>query len=68
MPILYFIACFGFLVQLVADRLLLCYYYREPPMYDTKLTQMTLRIINLMALVSVYGSWYQLGNYKIFES
>lgn len=42
MPPLYLIACLAFAILYVNERLLVCYYYREPPAFDEKMTVLTL--------------------------
>lgn len=38
LPILYPIALWGFFVLYTLERLLVCYYYRQPPAFDDKMT------------------------------
>lgn len=45
MPPLYAIACFAFVILYINERLLVCYYYREPPAFDEKMTMLTLDLV-----------------------
>ena len=62
MPLLYPIALAGFMVLWVNERLLLCYYYRMPPAFDTEITEATLSIMRLLPLLSLPFTFWQLGN------
>jgi hypothetical protein len=50
------------------DRLLVCYFYREPPCYDDAMTQLSIKLMKYIGLISLLGSWYQLSSHKIFET
>jgi hypothetical protein len=58
MPLLYPISALGFLVLHIQERLLVCYYYREPPSFDEKLTKQSITLISLMPLISLpFAFW-----------
>lgn len=62
MPPLYGVACLAFVILYINERLLVCYYYREPPCYDEMLTQMTLDITKWVPFVMLPMAFWQLGN------
>ena len=68
LPVLYQIALVGFIIQYIMDRLLVCYFYREPPCYDDAMTQLSIKLMKYIGLISLLGSWYQLSTHKIFET
>lgn len=68
LPILYPIALFAFLVLYVQERLLICYYYRQPPMYDDKMTMNTLRIVQWAPLTGLLIGYWMLSNNQIFDN
>ena len=60
LPILYLIALIGCIIQYTIDRLLICYFYREPPTYDERMTLVAAQSLKYIAALSLIGSWYQL--------
>ena len=68
MPPLYAIACLAFVILYINERCLVCYYYREPPAFDEKMTMLTLDIIKWVPFIMLPMSFWQLGNRQIFES
>ena len=67
LPILYFIALVGCIIQYITDRLLICYFYREPPTYDDRMTLVASSALKFVAALSLIGSWYQLRSKSIFQ-
>ena len=51
MPPLYAIACLAFVILYINERLLVCYYYREPPAFDEKMTMLTLDIVKYVPFI-----------------
>jgi len=45
MPVLYVVAFVAFIILFINERVLVCYYYREPPSFDEEITLKTMRII-----------------------
>lgn len=68
MPPLYLIACLAFVVLYINERLLVCYYYREPPAFDEKMTMLTLDIVKWVPFVMLPMAFWQLGNRQIYEA
>ena len=50
------------------DRLLIIYYYKEPPMYDEAMTLKCYLIFRWSALIGLAISFWQLGNRQIFDN
>lgn len=68
MPPLYAIACLAFVILYINERLLVCYYYREPPAFDEKMTMLTLEIVKWIPFIMLPMAFWQLGNRQIWES
>ena len=68
MPYLYFIACFAFVILYINERLLVCYYYREPPAFDEKMTTLTLDLTTYIPYIMMPFAFWALGNRQIFET
>lgn len=68
MPPLYLIACLAFVILYINERLLVCYYYREPPAFDEKMTMLTLDIGKWVPYVMLPMAFWQLGNRQIYEN
>jgi hypothetical protein len=62
MPPLYAIACVAFIILYLNERLLVCYYYREPPAFDEKMTMLTLELVTYIPYVMLPMAFWQLGN------
>ena len=67
MPYLYVCATLAFVILYINERLLVCYYYREPPTFDEKMTLMTLDITKYVPLVMLPFTFWALGNRQIFD-
>mmetsp|Transcript_27157 Transcript_27157/g.33766 ORF Transcript_27157/g.33766 Transcript_27157/m.33766 type:complete len:243 (-) Transcript_27157:954-1682(-) len=68
MPPLYGIACVAFVILYINERLLVCYYYREPPAFDEKMTVLTLELVKWVPFIMLPMAFWQLGNRQIFEA
>lgn len=68
MPPLYAIACVAFIILYINERLLVCYYYREPPAFDEKMTLLTLQLVQWIPFVMLPMAFWQLGNRQIWEA
>ena len=67
LPILYLIALTGCSIQYFLDRLMVCYFYREPPTYDDRITNVAAEVMEILGVLSLLGSWIQLRNKNIFD-
>ena len=68
MPYLYVCALIAFVILYINERLLVCFYYREPPAFDEKMTLMTLELTKGVPLMMLPMCFWQLGNRQIFDS
>jgi len=68
LPILFPIALLAFVVLYITERLLICYYYRQPPAFDEKMTMNTLRILQWAPMVYMLMSYWMLTNNQIFDN
>ena len=62
MPMLYPIACFAFVVLLINERILICYYYKQPPAFSEEITVATLDMAKYCALLALPIAFWQIGN------
>lgn len=67
MPLLYFYAFIAYAVLYVNERLLVCYYYREPPAFDEKMTMLCLDLSGYVPYLMLPVGFWMLGNRQIFE-
>ena len=57
-PMLFPIALFGIFNMYVTERLLLAYYYRQPPLYDAQLHTDALNLLKVPPyLMFLFGYW-----------
>lgn len=66
MPILFPIAAFSFINLLITEKILFAYFYRKPPMYDNKMNDGALKILQFVPLFMLSFGYWQLGNREIF--
>lgn len=62
MPLFFPIGLMGYLTLWFNERLLLCYYYKQPPAYDTEITDQAYYIMTFLPLISLPFVYWQLGN------
>lgn len=62
LPILYFIGLFSLGNQYFMERLTLTYFYRIPPKFTSKLTTMTIRIMQICPIVSLLVTFWIYNN------
>lgn len=68
MPILYPIALIAFIVAFVNDKLLVFYFYKQPPAFDAKMTQMTYGMLTWTPIWFLAFSYWFLSNNQIFDN
>ena len=61
LPILFPIALFTFFNMYVMERILVAYYYIQPPMYGDELDNLTLKYMKLAPLFIVFFGYWFLG-------
>jgi hypothetical protein len=66
LPMLFPISLFAFLVLYFIERYCVCFYYKQPPMFDDAMTRNTLRILNWAPLVYMLMGLWMSGNRQIF--
>lgn len=62
LPILYPIALWSFFVLYTLERMLVCYYYKQPPAFDEKMTTNALKMLLWAPIVYMMMSYWYLGN------
>lgn len=68
MPLLYFYAFLAYLILYINERLLVCYYYREPPAFDEKMTMLCIDFSRYVPYLMLPMAFWMLGNRQIFEN
>ena len=68
LPILYPIACFNFVFVWIYERILVIFYYREPPSYDETMTLRCILFCRIAAVAGLAVSFWQLGNRQMFDN
>lgn len=68
MPALYIIGFVSFGVSIFVEKLTLCYFYREPPMYDESITKVSMKVVKLIVPIGLFLTFWQLGNRHIFDN
>lgn len=68
MPLLYFYAFLAYAILYINERLLVCYYYREPPTFDEKMTMLSIDLSSWVPYIMLPVSFWMLGNRQIFEN
>jgi hypothetical protein len=66
-PMLFPIALLGLINMYVNERLLLAYYYKQPPMYDMELHLVALRRIKLAPILMYLLGYWAIGNRQLFD-
>jgi hypothetical protein len=62
LPILFPIAMWSFFVLYTLERSLVCYYYKQPPAFDEKMTLTALKVLSWAPLVYMMLSYWALSN------
>lgn len=62
LPVLFPIAMFAFFVLYVLERCLICYYYKQPPVFDEKMTMNALNMLLWAPIFYMGFSYWYLGN------
>jgi len=68
MPVLFVVAFFAFLILYINERVLVCYYYREPPSFDEQITMKAISLIRWLPTMCLPFIFWQMGNRQIFET
>lgn len=67
-PLLYPVTLLQFAIRYVFERLLICYWCREPPAYDDRMAVLAIRLMRIFPLATLVVSFWQLGNRQIFDN
>ena len=62
LPVLFPIALFGIFNMYVTDRLCVAYFYKRPPMYDSKLNDKALSILMYAPFMTFLFGYWAMGN------
>ena len=66
MPLLFPIGLVGIANNYLTERILLAYYYRQPPMIDNRLNKRALTLLKYSPLLMLFFGYWYLGNRQIF--
>lgn len=67
-PMLFPIAAFSFINQLIFEKILIIYYYQKPPVYDDRLNKVVLSLMKYAALFMLFFGYWCLGNMQIYNN
>ncbi len=67
-PILLLIAAVSFGILYSMERLLVAYFYQQPPAFDDKLTKNAVSILKWASIMYLFFGYWMLSNYGIFEN
>ena len=65
-PILFPIAVFAFLVLYLVEKVMIYYSYRQPPMYDNKLNNSVLNLLQYAPLLFLSFGYWMFSNHQLF--
>lgn len=68
MPIMFPIGAITMFNYYIVDRLLICYYYRRPPIYDDKLNKYALVMLKYAPVLLLFFGYWTIGNVQVFEA
>ena len=68
LPILFPIALFSFFMLYTVERLQVCYWYKQPPAFDEKMTMNTLRMLLWAPIIYMMFSYWVLSNNQMFDN
>lgn len=66
LPILFPITLLAFCILYIIEKLSVFYYYKQPPMFDEKMTMNTLSMMMWASFYYMAFSYWFLGNNQIF--
>mmetsp|Transcript_6920 Transcript_6920/g.5166 ORF Transcript_6920/g.5166 Transcript_6920/m.5166 type:complete len:223 (-) Transcript_6920:562-1230(-) len=67
-PILYPVALLSFTILYLMERLLVFYYYKQPPAYDQQMTYTALNILRWAPFLMFAMGYWVLGNNQVFDN
>lgn len=68
LPVLFPLTLVGILIKYFIERLTITYFYRQPPMYNKRLSQEAINILKFAPILMFLISYWALGNVQIFEN
>jgi hypothetical protein len=66
MPLLFPIGLLGIANNYFTERILLAYYYRQPPMIDNRMNERALNLLEKSPILMLCAGYWYLGNRQIF--
>lgn len=66
LPILFPIAVVGFVNMYLSEKYMFAYFYRKPPLFDNKINEGALNILQVAPLFLIGMGYWQLSNRQIF--
>jgi hypothetical protein len=68
LPILFPIGLMAFVILYVWERVLICYYYKQPPMFSEVMTRSAYKSLSYAPLVYIMMTFWYLGNNQVYEN
>lgn len=67
-PILFLVAAVSFAILYSTERLLVAYFYQQPPAFDDKLTKNAVSILKYASILYLFFGYWMLSNRGIFDN
>jgi len=67
-PLLFPVAALSYLILYSLERLLVCYFYQQPPAFDDKMTKNAVGILKWAPLLYLFFGYWQLSNQQVFDN
>ena len=69
LPVLFPIALFGIVVLYITNRVMVAYWHRRPPVYDSKMNETTINLLTVAPILySCMGAWVYSNQQTFFNS
>lgn len=65
---MYVIAAVTFFNMYITEKILIVYYHQKPPMYDDKLNNTSIKILNWAPVFMMFFGYWCLGNRQVFNT
>lgn len=68
LPILYPTFLLALIIQWLVERLCMAYYYKQPPMYDEKLSNRSVLVMQFTIILQMFFGYWMFSNRQMFSN